>query len=45
LTEAAEAGDWKVAAAQAKILEDELIKNTALLQQARGLLEHPAGAP
>jgi N-acetylated-alpha-linked acidic dipeptidase len=45
LTEAAEAGDWKVAAEQAKILEDELIKNTALLQQARGLLEHPAGAP
>ena len=45
LTEAAEAGDWKVAAAQAKILEDELVKNTALLQQARGLLEHPAGAP
>jgi N-acetylated-alpha-linked acidic dipeptidase len=45
LTEAAEAGDWKVAAEQAKILEDELVKNTALLQQARGLLEHPAGAP
>ena len=45
LTEAAEAGDWKVAAEQAKILEHELIKNTALLQQARGLLEHPAGAP
>ena len=45
LTEAAEAGDWKVATEQAKILEDELVKNTALLQQARGLLEHPAGAP
>ena len=37
-------GDWKVAAEQAKILEDELVKNTELLKQARGLLEHPAGA-
>ncbi len=44
LTEAAEAGDWKVAAEQAKILEDELAKNTELLKQARGLLEHPASA-
>jgi N-acetylated-alpha-linked acidic dipeptidase len=42
LTEAAEAGDWKVAAEQTKILEDALQKNTELLQQARGLLEHPA---
>jgi N-acetylated-alpha-linked acidic dipeptidase len=44
LTEAAEAGDWKVAAEQAKILEDELAKNTELLKQARQLLEHPAVA-
>jgi N-acetylated-alpha-linked acidic dipeptidase len=42
LTEAAEAGDWKVAAEQTKILQDALQKNTELLQQARGLLEHPA---
>jgi N-acetylated-alpha-linked acidic dipeptidase len=46
LTEAAEAGDWKVAAEQAKILEDELAKNTELLKQTRRLLELPtAGAP
>jgi N-acetylated-alpha-linked acidic dipeptidase len=44
LTEAAEAGDWKVAAEQAKILQDELAKNTELLKQARGLLEHPAAS-
>jgi hypothetical protein len=31
-----------VAAEQTKILEDALQKNTELLQQARGLLEHPA---
>ncbi len=42
LTEAAEAGDWKVAAEQAKILEDELAKNTELLKQTRALLEQPA---
>jgi N-acetylated-alpha-linked acidic dipeptidase len=42
LTEAAEAGDWKVAAEQAKILEDELQTNTQLLQQTRALLEQPA---
>jgi N-acetylated-alpha-linked acidic dipeptidase len=35
LTEAAEAGDWKRAADQEKILESELAKNIALLQQAR----------
>ena len=35
LTEAAEAGDWKRAIEQARILEDELAKNTALLQKAR----------
>ena len=42
LTEAGEAGDWKVAEEQAKILEGELAKNTELLKQARGLLERPA---
>jgi N-acetylated-alpha-linked acidic dipeptidase len=35
LTEAAEAGDWKRAADQEQILENELAKNIALLQQAR----------
>ena len=35
LTEAAEAGNWPVASQQAKILEGELDKNTALLQQMR----------
>src|SRR6185437_2198301 len=34
VTEAAEAGNWKLAAAQAKILEEELAKNTALLNRA-----------
>ncbi len=43
LTEAAEAGDWKRAAEQAKILEDELIKNTALLQHAKSELDSFAG--
>jgi len=43
LTEAAEAGDWKVAADQAKILQDELAKNTELLKQTRAFLEHSAG--
>jgi N-acetylated-alpha-linked acidic dipeptidase len=42
LTEAAEAGDWKMAAAQAQILADELAKNTDLLKQTRRLLEQPA---
>ena len=32
ITEAAEAGDWKLAAEQAKILEKELTKNTELLK-------------
>jgi N-acetylated-alpha-linked acidic dipeptidase len=41
LTEAAEAGSWKVAAEQTKILETELAKNTELLKQTRALLEHP----
>jgi len=45
LTEAAEAGDWKVAAEQARILQDELVKNTELLKQTRALLlTPPAGA-
>jgi N-acetylated-alpha-linked acidic dipeptidase len=44
LTEAAEAGNWKVAEEQAKILEDELAKNTELLNQARGMLDHSAAA-
>jgi N-acetylated-alpha-linked acidic dipeptidase len=35
ITEAAEAGDWKRAADQAKILEEELVKNTDLLKQTR----------
>jgi N-acetylated-alpha-linked acidic dipeptidase len=39
LTEAAEAGDWKVAAEQAKILEDELRKNTELLKQTRAMVQ------
>jgi N-acetylated-alpha-linked acidic dipeptidase len=42
LTEAAEAGNWKVAAEQAKILEDELAKNTELLKQTRAMLETPS---
>jgi N-acetylated-alpha-linked acidic dipeptidase len=41
LTEAAEAGDWKRAADQEKILESELGKNIALLQQARRELQTP----
>ena len=35
LTEAAEAGNWKLAEEQAHILESELQKNIALLRQAR----------
>jgi N-acetylated-alpha-linked acidic dipeptidase len=42
LTEAAEAGDWKVAAEQANILQDQLAKNTELLKQTRVFVEHPA---
>jgi N-acetylated-alpha-linked acidic dipeptidase len=42
LTEAAEAGNWKVTAEQAKILEAELVKNTELLKQTRALLERSA---
>ena len=43
LTEAAEAGDWTRAVEQAKILDDELAKNTALLRQATKELETIAG--
>jgi N-acetylated-alpha-linked acidic dipeptidase len=44
LTEAAEARDWKRAAEQATILENELRKNTALLQQAQRDLLAARGA-
>jgi N-acetylated-alpha-linked acidic dipeptidase len=44
LTEAAEAGDWKRAADQAKILEDELVKNIALLQGVTQELDSAARA-
>ena len=43
LTEAAEAGDWRQAVTQAKILEDELAKNTELLRQAKKGLDSIAG--
>jgi len=43
LTEAAEEGDWKRASEQAKILEDELMKNTALLQRAKRELDSFTG--
>ena len=39
LTEAAEAGNWTLAAEQAHILEQALAKNTALLRQARSELQ------
>jgi N-acetylated-alpha-linked acidic dipeptidase len=39
LTEAAEAGDWKRAQEQAKILEDELMKNTMLLRHVKQELD------
>jgi N-acetylated-alpha-linked acidic dipeptidase len=35
LTEAIEAGNWPVAAEQAKILEAALVKNTALLRRTQ----------
>jgi N-acetylated-alpha-linked acidic dipeptidase len=43
LTEAAEASDWSRAGEQAKILEDELVKNTALLRQIRQQLDSVSG--
>jgi N-acetylated-alpha-linked acidic dipeptidase len=39
LTEAAEAGDWTRAAAQAKIIDDELAKNSSLLDTIRQQLD------
>jgi N-acetylated-alpha-linked acidic dipeptidase len=44
LTEAAEAGDWKRAQEQAKILEDGLMKNTMLLRHVKQELDSFAGA-
>jgi N-acetylated-alpha-linked acidic dipeptidase len=44
LTEAAEAGDWSRAAAQAKILEGELANNSALLHEIRRQLDAASGA-
>ncbi|HXW54992.1 MAG TPA: M28 family metallopeptidase [Candidatus Cybelea sp.] len=43
LTEAAEAGDWPRAAAQANIIEEELAKNSALLDSIRQQLERVSG--
>lgn len=40
MTEAAEAGNWQVAAAQQQILQNELQKNTELLTAAAGTLRH-----
>jgi len=42
LTEAVEAGKWDVAKEQARILEDAVAKNTALLRDARAGIEPPA---
>jgi hypothetical protein len=39
LAEAAEGGDWKLAGEQAKILEDELARNSASLRRAKQLLD------
>jgi N-acetylated-alpha-linked acidic dipeptidase len=44
LTEAAEASDWKRATAQAKILEVQLEKNTALLREIKQQLDSVPGA-
>jgi N-acetylated-alpha-linked acidic dipeptidase len=44
LTEAAEAGDWTRAAEQAKILENELAKNSSLLREVRQKLDSVSGA-
>jgi N-acetylated-alpha-linked acidic dipeptidase len=45
VSEAAEAGDWKRAGEQARILQDELAKNSALLRQAKQRLESSMEAP
>lgn len=42
LTEAMEAGKWDAAKEQARILEDAVAKNTALLRDARAGIEPPA---
>jgi hypothetical protein len=42
LTEAIEAKRWDIARAQARILEDAVVRNTALLIEARAGLEPPA---
>jgi N-acetylated-alpha-linked acidic dipeptidase len=44
LTEAAEAGDWKRAEEQAKILEDQIDKNTELLREIKRELDSTRGA-
>jgi N-acetylated-alpha-linked acidic dipeptidase len=44
LTEAAEAGQWKRASEQAKIIEDELVKNTDLLRHVQQELDSISGA-
>jgi N-acetylated-alpha-linked acidic dipeptidase len=45
LTEAVEAGKWDVAKEQARILEEAVAKNTALLREARDGIEARAAAP
>lgn len=45
LAEAAESSDWARAAEQAKILEDELAKNSALLRRAKVWLDSGPEAP
>jgi len=44
MTEAAEAGNWALAKEQAAILEKALEKNTALLREIRGELQHTPSA-
>lgn len=43
LTEAAEAGNWNLAGTQAKIIEDALARNTALLHQIQQQLDSATG--
>jgi N-acetylated-alpha-linked acidic dipeptidase len=43
LTEAAEAANWKRASEQAQILEDELMRNSALLRQIKQQLDSISG--
>jgi N-acetylated-alpha-linked acidic dipeptidase len=45
LAEAAEAGDWKRATEQVKILEDELAKNSTLLRRAKQWLDSSLEVP